>query len=154
MHLLGCPRLEVNALEAAESQQRRTFHRREFQIELHDFVSRHSSRVANGYIRREGITRLHRRLREAEIAVTEGRVTQAIAEGIQRLSVEVAVGAAFHRIVLKVGKLADILVEGYRKAPRRIVLAAQGLGNCRSAFLSGIPRFQDGVSVFAGPVYG
>src|ERR1700740_3729190 len=102
MNLLACAWIQVNTLKAAESQQGRPFHRGEFQIELHDLVSCHFSSVGDRYVHADGVDRIHHSPREAEFAVTEGCVTKAITERIQRLFFEVAVGAAFHGIVLKI----------------------------------------------------
>ncbi len=49
------------------------------------------------------------------------------------------------RIVFKMRKLADIFVERDGKTSGGIVLAAQGFSDRGSAFLAGIPGFQDGV---------
>ena len=43
MNLPTCARIEINALESTESYSRRSIHRREFHVELHDFISRHFS---------------------------------------------------------------------------------------------------------------
>src|SRR5271157_5753616 len=124
MNLLACARVEVNALESPESYLRRPVNRREFQIELHDFVPCQLSGIGHCHISSNRIARIHGCLWQGEIAVTEGRVTQAIAERIKWLSVEVAVGARLHGVVLKMGQLMDAPVEGNRQTARRIILPA------------------------------
>src|SRR5215467_13640949 len=102
MNILTCARLEMNALEPAEREERRPFHGREFQVKLHDFISRGLSRIGHYHIGFNRITRVHRCLWHSKITVAKGRIREAISKRIKRLSPEVAVGAAVHRIVLKI----------------------------------------------------
>ncbi len=87
-----------------------------------------------------------------EFAVGECGVTEAVAEGIERSALEVAVGAALHRVILEGRQLAYVLVKGDGEAAGGIVLAGESLGHGRAALFARIPGFEDGVGVVLGPV--
>src|SRR6185437_3693715 len=84
---------------------------------------------------------------QRQAAIAERRVTQAVPEWPERLSFEVPVRAALHRIILEVGQLIDVFVERHGQTSRRIALATQRSGNGCSTLLAGIPRLEDGVGV-------
>src|SRR5690242_21160432 len=102
MIFLAGARLEMDALEAAKSEEGSALDGGEFQIELDDFISGNFSGVGDGDVGGDWIAGVDRRLRQGEIAVTKRGVAQAVAEGIQRFGFEIAVGAAFHRVILEV----------------------------------------------------
>ena len=70
------------------------------------------------------------------------------------MPVEVAIGAALHRVVLKWRKLVDALVERDRQAACGIVFAGKRFGHSGAALFAGIPRIENRVGVFVGPVHG
>ncbi len=152
-HLAGAW-LKMNALESAKGANGRARNIRKLQIELHDFVARDLPRIRH---RHEDIERIRGgdlRVRQGEIAVLECCVAQTVSERPERLAFEIAIRAAFHRVVLEVGQLVNILIERHGQTSRGIVLAAQRLGNSGSAFLAGVPSFDDGVGVLLLPVRG
>ncbi len=145
----------MDAREAAQRVPRRARQpreRREAEIDLHDLVALARARVRNLRADRERLAGLEAGLRQLESRVREARVAEAIAEGIERSAVEVAVGAARHRVVGEGRELVDALVEGHRQAARRVVVAGQGLGDRGATLLARVPRLQDRVRVLVRPV--
>ena len=142
----------MNALEAAEGDGWRTFHIGEVQVQLHNLVSCPAACVRHGYIGVYRTSGIHGLLRHLEVTVFERRVAEPVSERVERLSFEVPVGPAGHRIVLEVGQLREVLVEGQRQPAGRIVLAAERLGDCSPAFLAGVPRFENGICVIVDPI--
>lgn len=103
MNLLARARIEVNALEATQRKEGRAFHGWELEVELHDFIARRFACVGHRDVGGDRIARINRWLREAQVAVTEFRVAQSIAKGIERRAFKVPVGAALHRVILEIG---------------------------------------------------
>src|SRR5215469_17955553 len=130
VNLLHGAWIQMNALESAKSANGRAGHIGKLQIELYHFIAGDFSRVRDSDGGVEGIARVDRRVRQGQIAVAEGRITEAKSERPQRLALEVAVGASVHRVVLKMGQLVNILIKRHRQTPGGIVLPAQRLGNC------------------------
>src|SRR5450755_1826917 len=126
----------MNALESAQCADWRARDIGKPEVKLHYFVTGNCSGIRDSDRSVERISRLDRRIRQSEIAVAKGCITQSISELPQRIAFKVAVGAAFHRIVFKMRQLVNILVKCDRKAASRIVFAAQGLSDCCSALLS------------------
>ena len=91
---------------------------------------------------------------ELEIAIGEGGVTEAVAEGVEGSAFIVAIGAVLHRIFGERGKVVEAGVEGEGEAAGGIVPAAEGLGDGSATFFAGIPGFEDGGGVLLGPVDG
>ena len=126
----------MNALESAQCTGWRARDIGKPEVKLHYFITGNCSGIRDSDRSVQRISRLDRRIRQSEIAVAKGCITQPISELPERIALEVAVRAAFHRIVFKMRQLVNILVKCDRKASCRIVLAAQGLGDCCSALLS------------------
>ena len=91
--------------------------------------------------------------RNRESGVLEGRVTEAVSEGIQRI------GGHFHivvaaRILLVVidRELAYVPGNAHREASGRVVIAEEDVGEGRTAFAAGIPHREEGVGLLRGPV--
>src|SRR6185437_8100736 len=91
---------------------------------------------------------------QAQLAVCELRVAQAVPKWIKRLSFEVAIGPALHRVALEVRKLTDTRVERDRQPACRIVLAAQGFRYGSAALFARIESLKDRVGVVVDPVDG
>src|SRR3954452_7570378 len=125
---------------------------RELEIELDYFVASDLSRIGNGNRCVQRIACINSRVGQSEAAIIERRVTESVSERPERFALEVAVSAALHRIVLEVGQLMSIFIEGNGKTSGRIILPAQSLSNCCPALLAGVPGFEDGVRVLLLPV--
>src|ERR1039458_1247426 len=95
-----------------------------------------------------------RPLRAIELAVGEGRVAQAVAERVQGLALEIAVGAALHTVIVEGRQLVGGLVEGDGKASGGVVIAEQDIGDGGAAGLARIPRLEQRRHVIACPVHG
>src|SRR6266516_5760560 len=143
----------MNALESAQCADWRAWDIGKPEVKLHYFITGNFSGVRDSDRSVQRVSRIDRQIRQSEIAVAKGRITQAISELPKRIAVEVTVGTAFHRIVLEMRQLVNILVESDRKASCRIVLAAQGLSDCAPAFLARIPGFENGIGVRLLPVH-
>src|ERR1039458_1634576 len=122
MNLLARTRFEMNPLKSAESNQRRTLHGRELEIDLHNLISRDFACISHAHIGTYWLTRCHRLHRDAEVAVLEGRIAESVAKRIERLVVEIAVGPVGHAVVLEVWQLVDAGVERNRQPARGIIL--------------------------------
>src|SRR5450631_1281296 len=142
----------MNALESAQCADWRARDIGKPEVKLHYFSTGNFSGICDSDRSVQWVSRTDRQIRQSEIAVAKGRITQAISELPQRIAFEVAVRAAFHRIVFEMRQLVNILVKRNRKASCRIVFAAQGLSDCCSALLSGIPGFENGIGVRLLPV--
>src|SRR6185437_13846871 len=99
------------------------------QIKLHYFVSSARPGVCDIGFHGEIVSSFQRLGGKLQVAEGERRVAQAISEGIEGVSVEVAVGAALHGVVLKRRDLIDTLIESQRQASPRVIFAVEGLGN-------------------------
>jgi hypothetical protein len=119
----GFARLKVNALKAAQSQQRRAVNPRKLQVEFGDFIARQFACVGDGNLGGQRITGLDGICAQLQIAVLERRVTQAEAEREQGLASEVAVGSSLHGVVAEGRQLVETGIEGYGQAPRWVVAA-------------------------------
>src|SRR5579864_1690473 len=102
LHMLLLAGFEMNALEAAERLHRRARYLREADIKLRHFVAIPLARVldVHFYIQRTACLQL--RARQLQAAIFEGGVAQAVAEAIQRLAGEIAIGAVLHVVVFEV----------------------------------------------------
>src|SRR5438045_671343 len=129
VNLLARARFEVNALKSAESDEGSAFRCRELQIKLYRLVPRASAGICHRDISFYWMSRPHRLLRNAEIAVFEACVAEPISKRIKRLSFKVPIGSPLHRVILKMGQLVDVLVKRNRQPARRIVFAAQRLSD-------------------------
>nr|GFD53740.1 hypothetical protein [Tanacetum cinerariifolium] len=81
----------------------------------------------------------------------KGSVAQAVAKGKQRLASKVAVGAAFHAVVVEGGQLGFRLVERHRQAAGGVVVAKEYIGQRRAGGLAPIPTVEDGRQVGSFP---
>src|SRR5581483_12355438 len=93
-------------------------------------------------------------MRQGKSAVTECRITQAVAERVERGSFEVTVSSALHGIILEVRKLAEVFIKGDGQTSRGIHLSTQRVGNSAAALFAGVPRFENGVCVLVRPING
>src|SRR5919201_6816922 len=98
----------MDALESAQCTDGSSRHIGELQIKLHDFIPSNFSRICHSERDIKGVSRVEWRIRQSQVAVAEARITQPISKWPQRLAFEVAIGAAFHRIVFKMRQLVDI----------------------------------------------
>src|SRR5271155_2976484 len=87
-----------------------------------------------------------------EVAIGEGGVAEAVAEGVERLAGEKAVSAAFHAVVVKRREIGSGFVEGDGEAAGGVVVAEQDIGDGRASSLAGIPGFDNRGDVLGGPV--
>src|SRR5215472_5685759 len=121
------------------------------EVEFDDLVADRGACILHCGFDRCRLSRFHWR-RRLHLAVREGGVTEAVAESVERLAFEVAIGAALHRVVLEGGQLAEGCVEGEWKASCGIVVAGERFGDCGTAFFAWIPCFEDGLGILGGPV--
>src|SRR5689334_19407260 len=124
VHLLTRARIEVDALESTESDAGSSLNCRKLEIELHDLVSRNLACVGHSHIGAYGVSRGNALLSQAQVAVTELRVAEAVTERIKRLAGEVAVGPVRHTVVFEVGQLVHARVERKRKPTCGVVFSA------------------------------
>src|SRR6478672_11619142 len=143
----------MNALEPAERTHWRARGIGKLQVKLHHLIASGFSGVrdSDGSIKR--VSAVEWRIREGEIGIPERCIAQPVSEWPQRFAFEVAVGAAFHRVVFEMGQLMDIFIKCDGKAPGRIILSVQSLSDCPSTLLAGIPGFKNGIGVRLLPVY-
>src|SRR6516165_8868474 len=87
------------------------------------------------------------------IVITERGIAQAVAKGIERLAVKIAVGALAHGVVLERRKLVRGLVKCNRQAACRTEVTGERLGKCGAAFFTRVPGLDDRGEVLVGPVY-
>src|SRR5690349_9471574 len=71
MNLLARARFEMNPLESAESNERSTFHGRELQIDLYDFISFAIAGIRHRDLRFYRMSRTYSVVGNTEIAVLE-----------------------------------------------------------------------------------
>src|SRR5207253_11351055 len=93
------------------------------QVKLYDFIAVTVSYVLNINADLNILARLHSPCAEPQVAVLESRIAQAVAERIERLSLEVAIGLALHVVIVKGRQLIHGFVEGDGQASGRIVIA-------------------------------
>src|SRR5579862_5229239 len=103
MDFLARARFEMNTLESAQGDKRRTIDWRELEIELHDLISCDLSRIGHRHIGAHGLSRSNCLRWHAEIAVAESRIAEAIAKCIKRLTAEISVSPVRHPVVFEVG---------------------------------------------------
>src|ERR1700761_2993841 len=147
LNLLARSGLQVNALEAAQCTQGCAGYVGKLQVYLRDLVSLELSNVGYCRANSEGIGWTDRRGRQGQATVLERRVAQSIAEGPQRLLLEVPVGAALHGVIFEVRQLVHVLIERNGQASGWVVAAAQGGGNRCSTLFAWVPGFQDRVGM-------
>src|SRR5579864_1900644 len=102
LHMLLLAGFEMNALESAERLQWRARYLREADVEFSHFVTVPLTRVLDVHFDIQRTASLQLRVRQLQVAIFEGAVTHAVAEAIQRLAREVAIGAVFHVVVFEV----------------------------------------------------
>ena len=73
-------------------------------------------------------------------------ITQTKAEGKQRLTCIIAIGAVLHRVVEEVGQFVRVFVEGDRQFAARIIVAEEHFGQCLSTQLTTVPGLNDGIT--------
>ena len=122
-HLLRFAWVQVNALEAAQGAQRRSRHTREAEVKLRNLIACLLSGIRNCHFRRQRGTCIDRSLGKRLILVRESCVAQAIAKRVQRLALEVAIGAVLHRIIFEGRQLIQSGVERHRQPARGIILS-------------------------------
>ena len=83
--------------------------------------------------------------RTAGVTYFEGGIAQSIAEGEQGI-VKVAIGTALHRVILIVGQLVAILIEGNGQLTARVDVTEKDVSHGRTALLTRIPGLYDGVA--------
>src|SRR5215469_10988324 len=102
---MGCGAArEVDALEADELAHGRLVAARLREVKLGDFVAGEVAAVPDVGFYGDIIADVDGG-RNVQAAIGEVGVAEAVAEGIERLAGEVAVGAVLHRVVLKGRKL-------------------------------------------------
>ena len=145
--------LEVDSFKALERADRSAVLARMGHVQLNDFVTVHSPGI--GYIHRHGHRAIgrDRLVADAGIPVREAGVGETVAERVEDLSVEVAVGAPLHRIVVERGQIVSGLVESDRQASGWAVVSRQEAGDGMAALATRIPGFDDRRDVRVGPVH-
>ncbi len=141
----------MNALEADELSDGCLVAARLREVELCDFVAGEVAVVAEVGFDGDVVAGVNGR-RHVETAVGEGGVAEAVAEGVERLAGEVAVGAALHGVVVEGRELLERGVEGEREAACGVVVAGESFGDGGAACFAGIPGFEDGGGVLLRPV--
>src|SRR5262249_528806 len=96
----------------------------------------------------------HLFLTDFGVGIIEGREAQAVAKRIERLLAEILIGAAVHAVAAERGQLSDRFVESDGQAAGGIVVAGKNIGDCVSAFFSGIPGFENSGSMFLSSIDG
>ena len=91
---------EVQALKSGESEVRRYCGMRGREISS-DFIASHHARIRDVGFHGELIAGMQGFGRQTKMGIGEGGVTQAIAEAIKRLALEVAVSAIGHGVVVE-----------------------------------------------------
>jgi hypothetical protein len=112
------------------------------QIDLHDLVAGALAGVLD--VHRDGgvLSRLELRGND-EVRVAERRVREAVAEGVERRLLDVAVGAAAHGVVLEGRQVLLRAVDGDGQPAAGADVAEEDLGDRRAALLARIPGVQD-----------
>ena len=88
---------------------------------------------------------------QLQIRVGKACIGQAIAERIQRLRRQIAVGAALHRIIVEVRQLVRGVVERDGQTSGRAVIAEQQLCHSVTALCARIPRVHNRVHILLRP---
>src|SRR5690242_8367268 len=124
----------MDPLKTAKSTDGGAGNIRELEVELHNFISRNFAGIGhrNGSMQR--IASVDGLIRKIQIAIAECRVAESISKCPERLTLEVAICPAFHRVVFEVRQLVHIFVERDWQAAGGIVFATQGLSDCSAAF--------------------
>ena len=99
------------------------------EVELGYFVTCALAGVFDVGLDGEGVAGVKSRGGELHVGVGEGGVAEAVAESVERLALEVAVGAVRHRVVFEGGKLVEAGVEGDGETATGVVLAGEGFGD-------------------------
>src|SRR6185437_10573606 len=141
----------MNTLEADQLADRRLIAAGLGEVELGDFVAGEVAVVAKVGFDGDAVADVNAG-GDMETAVGEAGVAEAIAEGVERLAGEVAVGAALHGVVVEGWELRKRGVEGEWEAAGRVVVAGEGFGDCGAAGFAGIPGFENGGGVLLRPV--
>src|ERR1700734_2944148 len=102
MNLLACARFEMNTLESTEGNVRRTFHVREFEVDLDHFISAGFASVGDRHIGVYRLARSNNLRRDTEVTVAERCVAEPVPERIERLALEVPIGPISHTVIFKV----------------------------------------------------
>src|SRR5580698_2343665 len=71
------------------------------------------------------------------------RITQSVAERIERLAVEVTVSAVAHRVIRKIQQVRRRGIKRHWQMAARINVAEENFANRQSPFLAGIPGLQN-----------
>src|SRR6185437_7453169 len=119
----------MNTLEADQLADRRLIAAGLGEEELCDFVAGEVAVVAEVGFDGDVVADVNAG-GDMETAVGEAGVAEAIAEGVERLAGEVAVGAALHGVVVEGWELRKRGVEGEWEAAGRVVVAGEGFGDC------------------------
>src|SRR5579859_879774 len=102
MDLLARAGLKMNAYKSPQCHVGCAFDRRELEVELRHLISRKVAGVCHSNISGHLLSDRDRLGRQVEVAVAELRVAQPIAEGIEWLAAEVAVGPVRHSVVFEI----------------------------------------------------
>src|SRR5579859_2820853 len=102
MDFLASAGLKMNAYKSPQCHVGRAFERRELEVELHHLISGKIAGVCHSNVSANLLSGRDRLGRYVEVAVAELRVAQPIAEGVEWLAAEVAVGPVRHPVVFKV----------------------------------------------------
>src|ERR1035441_320188 len=146
-HLLRRARLQMNPLEGPQCPQRRARKIRKAEIELGNFIACALACIGHCDLGNHGAARFDGARWDGESAVAEGGVTQSVPEGIERLPLKVAVGAARHCVIGEGRQLAYTGIEGHGQTATWIVAPGERVGDGCSAFLAGVPGLEDGVGL-------
>ena len=117
------------------------------QVHLHHFVTVHGTGIVEGNRQFQRFTAFQGIAFGLHLSIAEGCITQSVAEGEERLLLQVAVGTPLHIVILKVGQLGRVAIEGDGQPSAGVVAAEQCLGYGLSAGLSRVPCLQDGLAV-------
>src|SRR5262252_10455963 len=113
----------MDALESGERADRRAVNAGMREIKLDDFITRDGSGVRDAHGSCDGRAGGDLVRSNSCVGVVERRKAQAIAEGIERLFGEVAIGAAVHAVAAEWRDLGDGLIESNRQSASGIVIA-------------------------------
>src|SRR6185437_15155648 len=90
----------------------------------------------------------------SDIRVMESGVAQTISKRIQRLACEVTISTAFHGIVIEGGQLVYRFIKRDRQPAGGIVVSGKSPRDSSTAFLSAVPRLQNGRGALFGYAHG
>src|SRR5579871_2080450 len=94
-------RLDRNTRESAQCLERSAVHLWKSDVHLNDFIAIPLARVLYVDLDVQRIASLQLRARKFQPTVFEVGVAQSVAEGIERLSREVAIRAVLHGVIFK-----------------------------------------------------